>query len=317
MKSFVAAAFAAVAVADTLDVRDYLKYVAKFGKDYSTMEEFVERAKIYLENESLINEHNATNASFILGHNQFSDMTEEELANTRGYVDMDLMGATAAPQGLRTANAVDWRDAGCVTPVKDQGQCGSCWSFSTTGTVEGAHCAKSGELLSLSEQQLVDCATTFNMGCNGGNPLITYRYLKSHYAILEDDYSYQAVQGACAYDSSPKTDVQVAQTFQVSQNNVSALKQALSQSTVSVLIEADQRVFQLYKTGVFDSAQCGTTLDHAVMLVGYGKDNGQEYWILKNSWNTTWGEQGFARLATGGGKKGTCGISQYVYYPTI
>merc|ERR1712151_316044 len=163
----------------------------------------------------------------------------------------------------------DWRTKNAVTPVKDQGQCGSCWTFSSTGVLEGAHAIATGELLSFSEQQIVDCANVkhgyMSFGCNGGNQSVAFKYLEKHNAELESVYKYTAKNGSCAY-------------AKVKKNNVEQMKAAVAGQPVSVSIEADKKVFQQYTSGIFDSAECGTKLDHAVLVVGYGSDNGTDYW---------------------------------------
>jgi len=205
--------------------------------------------------------------------------------------------------------------------VKDQGQCGSCWAFSSTGALEGAHYKASGELLSFSEQQLVDCSGLFygNLGCNGGMQARAFRYLESHKAELESVYPYTSgttkKKSSCAYSSDSKTAVEVKTYKNVTANSPSQMKAALAQQPLSVSIEADKRVFQTYKSGILDSTACGTKLDHAVLAVGYGSEGGQEYWLVKNSWNTTWGDEGYVKLAIVDGD-GICGVQMGPLYPT-
>ena len=213
---------------------------------------------------------------------------------------------------------MDWRTAGAVNAVKDQGQCGSCWAFSAIGTLEGAHFLATGNLLSFAEQQLVDCnrSWTGNHGCNGGWYYTAWNYLSSSFAIEESVYKYTAQNGTCEYAQLEKTNVETLKTTYPKKNNSDQLKAAVAKQPVSVAIEADKLVFQQYSSGVFDSAKCGTTLDHAVMLVGYGTENGQDYFILRNSWGTTWGEKGYMKLAytAGDTSVGTCGVNQMPAY---
>ena len=217
------------------------------------------------------------------------------------------------------ADSVNWVEAGAVTPVKDQGQCGSCWAFSTTGSLEGAHFVATGDLLSFSEQQLVDCAFLAygNLGCSGGLQDNAYNYYEAGYkAELESVYpAYTASRSSCRYDESSATSVTVSDYTHVTENNVDQMKAGLNIAPLAIAIEADKFCFQTYSSGVFDNTKCGTNLDHAVLAVGYGTENGQEYWLVKNSWNTTWGDEGYIKIAIVDGE-GICGVQMDPEYPT-
>jgi len=295
----------------------YMGYLATHGKSYLTSEEFALRKALYISTDALINEHNATDSSFKLGHNKFSDFTDYERSQLLGYI---APTEVKEPVWLEETNAdtVNWVTAGAVTPVKDQGQCGSCWTFSSTGALEGAHQIATGDLLSFSEQQIVDCANAkhgyASFGCNGGNQSVAFTYLETHKAELESVYPYTAKNGTCNYDSSSATAVEVSKYTNVTADNVSQMKAAVAMQPVSVSIEADKAVFQQYSSGVFDSTKCGTSLDHATLVVGYGTDNGQDYWLMKNSWGTSWGEAGYMQLAIVDGA-GICGIQMGPLYP--
>jgi C1A family cysteine protease len=321
MKTFIAAAIASSAFA--LDQFDYgyMKYVTEHNKSYATLEEYQMRMAYYLETEAFIQEHNESNANFTLGHNQFSDMSERERKERLGAIPMpaeNVEETVFSTENLPTS--VDWRSAGAVNAVKDQGQCGSCWAFSAIGTLEGAHFLATGSLKSFSEQELVDCATSkySNYGCNGGMYDRAWDYLSNHYSMLESTYRYTAKDGTCQYGQLPETSVETLKTIYPKKFNTDQLKAAVATAPISIGIEADRRVFQQYSSGIFDSTQCGTQLDHAVMLVGYGSENGQDYFILRNSWGTTWGEKGYMRVAYTAGSTGygICGINQYPAYTT-
>merc|ERR1712226_8720 len=285
---------------------------------YITNEEFAARKALYMETDRLVKEHNATDSKFKLGHNKFSDFTDYERSQLLGYI---APTETEEPVWLEPTNddSVDWRTKNAVTPVKDQGQCGSCWTFSSTGALEGAHAIATGELLSFSEQQIVDCANVkhgyMSFGCNGGNQSVAFKYLEKHNAELESVYKYTAKNGTCAYNKDSTTAVDVSTYTNVTKNNVSQMKAAVAAQPVSVSIEADKRVFQQYTSGIFDSADCGTKLDHAVLVVGYGTDNGTPYWIMKNSWGTVWGDQGYMKIQIEDGA-GICGIQMGPLYPS-
>ena len=300
---------------------EYINYLAQFNKEVSNADDFNFRHAIFQAVNAYITSHNNTESSYKLGHNQFSDWTHEEYRSLLGLREglqqenVVVFNADALPE------SVNWVEAGAVTGVKNQGSCGSCWSFSTTGAMEGAHYVATGELLSFSEQQLVDCATGryLNMGCNGGNPLWAYRYLKSHFAELESEYPYTSGNGDdstdCLYDSHSKTAVEVQASASVTSEDRDQMKAALAQQPLAVLVEADKMAFQTYRSGVLTGDACGTQLDHAVLAVGYGTEDGLDYWLVKNSWDTTWGDNGYIKLGMND-TTGTCGVQMGPSFPT-
>merc|ERR1712073_194885 len=221
--------------------------------------------------------------------------------------------------GAVLAESVDWTEKGAVTPVKNQKQCGSCWAFSTTGAVEGAWKVASGKLVSLSEQQLVDCSKD-NNGCGGGSMDAAFQFLHKNAVCTEQSYKYTAKNGKCHEQSCDIAIPKGALTGfkDVTPNDEDALKEAVSKQPVSVAIEADEMSFQMYHGGVL-TKQCGVKLDHGVLLVGYGTDNGVDYWKVKNSWGPTWGEKGYIRLERGNPSKksGQCGIALDASYPVL
>jgi len=207
-------------------------------------------------------------------------------------------------------DTVNWVTQGAVTGVKNQGQCGSCWSFSSTGAIEGAeflHGTK--KLTSLSEQQLVDCSTR-NNGCKGGSMGLAFLYTEKNPLERESDYPYTAKDGNCKYERS-KGVGEVKDAYSVKADNPSALMSVIKQyGPVSIAVEADKSVFQHYKTGVLDSPLCGKHLDHGVLAVGYGED----YFLVKNSWGPTWGAEGYLKISNSASN--ICGILSQPVFPS-
>jgi len=292
-----------------------------FEPSYPSDEHELAAFEAFKTNDQIVDTHNDdSSSSYRLGHNEFSDMTSEQfrvrmglkrpprsfLRRTRN-VDQTLKITASTP------TSVDWVEKGAVTAVKNQGQCGSCWSFSTTGAIEGAYFINEGELISLSEQQLVSCDKT-DSGCNGGLYDYAFEYVKDNGVCSEDDYSYTSSEGSVATcKTSCDAKVTVTGYTDVTEGDEDALLAAVAQQPVSIAIEADQSVFQLYESGVFTSSSCGTSIDHAVLAVGYGTEDGTKYWKVKNSWGDSWGESGYIRMERG---VNMCGLSTCPAYPT-
>ena len=323
MKSFAFAAVLSAANALSSIEFEYMNYCAEFNKVTNDVEEFNFRLSNFAATDAFIKESNADpTQTHVAGHNQFSDWSHAEYKSILGYVrgERDTRKVKIFEEGAN-ADSLDWRTKGAVTPVKDQGQCGSCWAFSTTGSLEGAHFVATGELLSFSEQQLVDCAYIKygNYGCNGGLQDNAYKYYEAGYnAELESVYPYTSgtgSKGTCQYNASSATSVTVTSYVDVTPSNPAQMMAALNEQPLAVAIEADKFCFQTYKSGVLTNANCGTTLDHAVLAVGYGTENGTDYWLIKNSWNTTWGDQGYIKLGRDS-LNGTCGVQMDPNQPT-
>ena len=217
-----------------------------------------------------------------------ADLTHDEYRATRlGLAKLPAktkrIYGGALPSGP-LPESIDWRAHAAVTPVKNQAQCGSCWAFSTTGAVEGINAIVTGKLVSLSEQELVDCDTAHDHGCSGGLMDFAFDFILANGGIdTEADYAYKAEEHKCKIDKEARHVVSIDGHEDVPPGDEAALAAAVSRQPVSVAIEADQRPFQLYVGGVFDAA-CGEALDHGVLAVGYGSEAGQDYWIVKNSW---------------------------------
>jgi KDEL-tailed cysteine endopeptidase len=291
---------------------DFTQYVAKYGKNYGTVEEFNFRQAQFVAKKAAFAEHNGNNGNtYVVGVNKFSDWTSAEYKSILGYKpqaaankNYEILDTTATPA------SVDWRTAGAVNAPKDQGQCGSCWAFSTVASLEGAHFVKTGKLVSLSEQQLVDCSKE-NDGCDGGSMDLAFEYTKKNLLETEAHYPYTGQDGRCHTDGTGK--VGSTGYTDVAPNNNAQLKAAVAKGVVSIAIEADQYAFQAYQGGVLNSKACGTQLDHGVTIVGYGKSGKQDYWIVRNSWGAGWGESGYIRIADVKGA-GICGINMAAVY---
>jgi len=248
--------------------------------------------------------------------NHLADLTNAEYQalylGTHITVDYKPLYEELAP----LADSVDWRTKGAVSEIKDQGQCGSCWSFSATGSIEGIHEIKTGKLVSLSEQNLMDCSGSYgNQGCNGGLKDNAFKYVVANKGIdTEASYPYTGKQGTCHF-STANIGATITGYKDVSSGSETALTTAINTQPVSVAIDASQNSFQLYKSGVYYEAACSSTrLDHGVLAVGYGTDSGKDYYIVKNSWGTSWGQKGYIWMSRN--QKNNCGIATQASYPT-
>jgi C1A family cysteine protease len=301
----------------------------RFNKDYESFHEMENRYNIFRSNMiDIINHNRDENNSFKLGMNHFTDLTNTEFreinklygftAPTSKYCDFFKESENSS------SKEIDWRVKGAVTSVKDQGQCGSCWTFSATGAIEGAWAIAKQDLMNLSEQELVDCATGFKYGshgCNGGQMDGAFQFVMDNGQCSDDSYPYVSGEtktgGTCMDDC--KSYAKISKCYDVEPNNQMALKTAVSMQPVSVAIEADTFYFQSYSSGILDSPQCGTKLDHGVLIVGYGEENGKMYWLVKNSWSESWGDNGYIKIARSESTNdpGICGIAMQPSFPTI
>ncbi|EEF37274.1 zingipain-2 [Ricinus communis] len=299
----------------------YDKWLEQYGRKYDTKDEYLLRFGIYHSNIQFIEYINSQNLSFKLTDNKFADLTNDEFNSIylgyqiRSYKRRNLSHMHENSTDL--PDAVDWRENGAVTPIKDQGQCGSCWAFSAVAAVEGINKIKTGNLVSLSEQELVDCDVNGdNKGCNGGFMEKAFTFIKSIGGLTtENDYPYKGTDGSCEKAKTDNHAVIIGGYETVPANNENSLKVAVSKQPVSVAIDASGYEFQLYSEGVF-SGYCGIQLNHGVTIVGYGDNNGQKYWLVKNSWGKGWGESGYIRMKRDSSDtKGMCGIAMEPSYP--
>mmetsp|Transcript_15035 Transcript_15035/g.27155 ORF Transcript_15035/g.27155 Transcript_15035/m.27155 type:complete len:333 (+) Transcript_15035:77-1075(+) len=297
-------------------------FVHQHNKKYSDPDEFFRRYEIFRNNLDYVKTHMAkAERTHDLEMNQYGDMSNDEFRSMMNHYVAPLNGNANNTKVLPTTDlptSVDWTTKGVVTPVKNQGQCGSCWAFSTTGSTESAHAIKTGTLISLSEQELVDCGgSTGNQGCNGGLMDQGFQWIINNGGIAtEKCYPYTAQDGTCNTSKCPNA-VSISSYQDVTHNSPSQLTAAIAQQPVSIAVDAGGLDWQLYSGGVLSDA-CGTQLDHGVLAAGYGTDSssGTDYYLVKNSWGASWGESGYIRLKrTSTQGPGECGIQLSPSYP--
>jgi C1A family cysteine protease len=296
--------------------------------EYDSYEEHLRRFEIFSTNLRYIDNHNKLakyDSDVKLAMNHLGDLTPEEFKQRLNpIVRSERQPILQRSNYFRThdlsvPDSVDWVKEGKVSEVKNQGQCGSCWSFSVTGALEYAYAIKYGEMIELSEQQLVDCSGDYgNQGCDGGLMDSGFEYVKDHGLTTESNYAYRAKDGSCQADNYESV-VKVTGYVDVQPNNEIELKKAVANQPLSIAIEADQMAFQFYSSGVLKKSKCGTNLDHGVLLVGYGEDNGTKFWKVKNSWGPKWGADGYILLERTDDEstEGTCGVATTASYPVL
>ena len=317
-----------IAVAAAHNISDdienqYLAHIAEHGKSYGTQEEYEFRMAIFAKNVRYVELHNAITENdgadrHVVAINHMADWTEFEYKKLRGYRTRPNQQRNVEAVEQNVADipaAIDWREKGAVTPPKNQGQCGSCWSFSTTGSMEGRYQIAGNALTSFSEQQFVDCSASFgNAGCNGGLMDDAFKYAEANKIETEANYPYAGKVNSCVAKGGV---TKVTGFADVKKNDPIALKTAIAAGPVSVAIDAAGIGFQLYFGGIMKHF-CGTSLDHGVLTVGYGSSSsGEDYWILKNSWGGSWGEKGFFRIFRNDAEQGpgVCGLQESASYP--
>ncbi|CAH9091987.1 unnamed protein product [Cuscuta europaea] len=302
-------------------VQRYEEWIGQYGRVYSNETEKAQRFTVFRDNAMFIDSFNqARNQSFTLAINEFADLTNEEFRSTR-------LGYIAPPPSVVTTPfiyenitalppTVDWLKSGAVTPIKNQEQCGCCWAFSAVAATEGLTKITTGKLISLSEQQLVDC-DHISHGCNGGWMQAGFKYITENNGITtEQNYPYVKAQGPCQQNKASAMAAKLGGFVNVPQNSEADLMKAVAHQPVSVSIDAAGQEMQFYGGGIFNAA-CSTIINHGVTAIGYGTDPaGTKYWLIKNSWGANWGEQGYLRLLKDNGvPEGICGIATQASFP--
>jgi len=315
---------------DNDEWKQFSNFQERFSKRYENIQELETRFQVFRSNLRDIILHNLDfKQNFTMGINQFTDLTSQEFkdqyVNGGSKQNLGSFGCKSFSSNAAGAPvSIDWTTKGVVNPVRDQGQCGSCWAFATTANAESVWAISTGKLLDLSEEYLVDCATGvgyFNMGCNGGQPDSALKYMINNGQCSETSYPYTSgvtkTAGPCQKCSS--SGVKFSSCSDVTPKDQVALKGAVAIGPVVIAIEADTRYFQSYSSGILDSTSCGTTLDHAVEIVGYGTENGIDYWKVRNSWSSAWGENGYVRIKKTSSTNdiGICGIAAEPSFLTV
>lgn len=317
--------YSAVPFNPDLDVH-WNRYKEFFQKNYKPTEESARRL-IWENNVADIIQHNLEYDmgihSYRKGLNEYADMSHNEFVRTlNGYRGRKLHNSSVSvflpPLNMDLPETVDWRKEGLVTPIKNQAQCGSCWAFSTTGSLEGQHKKKTGKLVSLSEQNLMDCSRPEgNMGCEGGLMDQAFDYIKKNNGIdTESSYPYTAQDGTCHYSKANEGATCTGHVDVASGDEVALQKAVATVGPISVAIDASQPSFQQYQGGIYNEPNCNSEfLDHGVLAVGYGTENGVDYWLVKNSWGTSWGINGYIKMSRN--KNNQCGIATSASYPLV
>ena len=278
---------------------------------------------VSMNNTEFIEHHNSLNLSYQLGENKFinREYINEFAVSDSHYIFRENDNVLEDDFPPVHHESIDWRDKNKVSSVKNQEKCGGCWAFSSTGAIESAYAIKNNVLYNLSQQELLDCSY-LNHGCQGGSMDLAFQFVTRNGLCTNSSYPYQAMREECQKRDCDSV-VQISNYSDVTQNNEIALARAVSRQPVSVAIQANKRSFQLYQSGIYSDFECGTKLDHGVLIVGYGTDRegfGQsmDYWIIKNSWGPEWGDNGYIRIQRNiDDERGLCGIAMQPSYPII
>lgn len=324
----VAASVANIGKDPTLDL-DWERWKTIYQKQYSSEEEELSRRLIWEKTLKIVTVHNLEESmgkhSYTMAMNGFADMTSEEVTATMTGLrvsdsEMDNLTVDWPQESIQdqAPGCIDWRKSGYVTNVKNQGSCGSCWAFSSVGALEGQLKKKTGRLVSLSPQNLVDCSGKYgNYGCHGGFMTRAFRYVINNHGIdSETSYPYEGRDNNCRYKTSGRAATCVSYK-QIPKGSETYLERAVaSVGPISIAIDSSLKSFHHYHRGVYYDSKCSSSnINHAVLVVGYCVDKGVPYWLVKNSWGTRWGDHGYIRMAKNRGN--LCGIASFASYPLM
>ncbi|XP_034478220.1 cathepsin L-like [Drosophila innubila] len=318
----------AISYADVLE-SEWNTFKTEYGKIYENKDEEQLRRQIFIDNKEMIDKHNklyiAGEETYEMGVNQFTDLLAKEFESlmlpSHNITESDSLTdfIYTQPEDVAIPSSIDWRSKGAVTGVKDQGQCGSCWAFAAVGTLESQHFIKNRQLISLSEQNLLDCSSRApfsNHGCDGGSHARALQYIQINGGIdTEQSYPYRATQQSCRFDKR-FIGATVRAIARVQVNSESSLAAAVAiTGPLSASIHVSRNM-QFYRGGVFNDPSCDKPTNHAVTVVGYGHDNqGGDYWLVKNSWGSAWGESGYIRMSRN--RNNQCRIASNAFYPLV
>ena len=311
----------ASSVSELSAAHQFSAFREKFHKIYSDSTEAQYRLQVFKDNLEFIQQRNSEQHSYVLGVTPFTDLTLEEfrtrfvlnskIVSKRKEMNLQQTYSTSLSSSTLPQD-IDWRSAGAVSSVKDQASCGSCWAFAAVGSIEGAYYQKTGKLVDLSPQYLVDCDYS-DTGCSGGLMTTAFEYIMINGVPLESKYPYRGKEQSC---KSVSMETSILGYYEVPIGNSYELQKAVNVRPVAVAIEAGTSEFQNYKSGVFVE-DCGHSLDHGVLLVGYSLSASTPYYIIKNSWGSDWGENGYIRLGITDDYYGVCGINLMASYPFL